>query len=151
MRPVHVLLLVGLAAGCARAQRPEAQTCDESWEHVDGTLRAGLERYLADLDRYLTSAIPGARTEAAQERARAAASAWAEAHRDPYVASCRVATDKERRCVLAAATPVDLASCGLASLVRSFTDDVLPAYASRPLEGVGSGAAPDEDEGVDAL
>jgi hypothetical protein len=131
LRTIAAALL--LATACATAPRAGSTACPRGWAGVEAALHAGLARYQDGISRYVAATIPGGDTAPGRARAAAAAERWSAAHREPFLARCASAGPELASCAAAAGMPEDLHACGLSAEVRSFSDEVLPAFAADPL------------------
>lgn len=138
-RPLAVALVLALGgcAGATASARP-SESCEAAFDHADALLRDGLSTYVAEIRRYAAARDPELTTARAEERVWARADAWTAAHRPEVLGACRTWPEDQVRCVLVADVPKVLSACGLEPLVASFTDDVVGAFAARPVEAAAS-------------
>jgi hypothetical protein len=135
-RPVLAAALLAFAfvsAGCAGAQRSEDR-CAEAFSRADGLLRAGLAEYVSKMKAFTAARDPEVSTAGAEARVAARADEWTASHRETTVKGCREWPEERLVCVLEARHASEVGACGLEPLVRSFTDEVVTAYAARPFD-----------------
>jgi hypothetical protein len=126
------LFAVGLVA-CAGATRG-SDPCGEAFARTDGLLRAGLAEYVTKMKAFTAARDPEVSTASAEARLSARADEWTASHREPTVKQCREWSEERLVCVLEARHASELGPCGLEPLVRSFTDEVVTAYAAKPFD-----------------
>jgi len=111
------------------------QPCEEAWSHVRALLGAGLDSYLEGMRRYAAARDPELSMSGTAERTRGRAKAWETAHAPGFAGECRAFSGERLSCLRRAVAAADLGECGLEPLVRSFTDEVLTPFATRPFDG----------------
>lgn len=121
-------------AGARPSSYAAMKPCDEAWTHVRALLEEGLQGYLEGMRSYAAARDPELTMEGTSGRTRERAKAWELAHAKDFASECRAFTEVRLQCVLWAAGAPGLGECGLEPLVRSFTDEVLTEFASRPFD-----------------
>ena len=141
MRSPFRSLVAAVAAAlgaCATSGPRPSDACGAAFDRVNGILRESFATYAAGIRVYASARDPELSTARAEERAWARADAWAARERPAFLAACRTWPEDRARCVQAADDPKLLSACGLEPVVQSFTDDVVEAFAERPVERSGA-------------